>query len=147
MIPAEGPQRVVVEFLPSSGGFGKRGIRLTHTAQSIPPQLQGRMDPGTWAGFMNEAQALSQRHPYLQHTSGGQKSSWLLCGLPFICVGLFPSYPQGGNEQAWAQEAAGLVQRWQPRFGTVGLSLSLQHARSWWLQIDAAGHQQGYAPY
>ena len=51
------------------------------------------------------------------------------CVLAVICVGLFPSYPQGGNEQGWAQEAAGLVQRWQPRFGTVGLSLSLQHAR------------------
>ncbi len=45
MIPAEGPQRVVVEFLPSSKGFGKRGIRLTHSGQQVPPQLQGRMDP------------------------------------------------------------------------------------------------------
>lgn len=61
---------------------------------------------------------------------GSQQATDLSMSVPVvICVGLFPSYPQGGNEQAWAQEAAGLVQRWQPRFGTVGLSLSLQHAR------------------
>ena len=45
MIPSEGPQRVVVEFLPSSKGLGKRGIRLSHSGQQVPPQLQGRMDP------------------------------------------------------------------------------------------------------
>ena len=54
----------------------------------------------------------------------------LRCALAaVICVGLFPAYPQGGNEPAWSQDAAGLVQRWQPQFSSIGLSLSLQHAR------------------
>lgn len=40
----ETPTKVVVEFLRSNQGTS-RVIKLKHTPQAVPPQLQGRVDP------------------------------------------------------------------------------------------------------
>lgn len=50
---AEGPYKVVVEFLKSGSG-AKRTIQLKHSAAVVPPQLQGRITPQAWQAFMTD---------------------------------------------------------------------------------------------
>ena len=52
---AEGPFKVVVEFLKTGSGT-RRLISLRHNAAVLPPQLTGRINPAVWQAFMADVE-------------------------------------------------------------------------------------------
>jgi hypothetical protein len=80
--------RVVVEFKKSNDGVHRR-INLTHRPETgLPPQLQGRIDPATWAAFIGEVQGVALTHPYTQRQTAGQMCGNLAGLLSCECKGL-----------------------------------------------------------
>lgn len=137
--------RANIEFLKSSapGICGGRAIKLNYGPQQAPTQLQGRVAPALWADFMSQVHALADRHPYLVKPGGKQYSNWLLAAVVGAVVGLFCFSPDAGSYPQWEAEVNTVLQRYQPVFNQNGITLSMQHSRESWIQIDVGAVAQG----
>lgn len=136
--------RANVEFLKSSGGVrAGRQIRLNYGPQLAPAQLQGKLDPALWADFMGQVQVLADRHPYMAKPGGKEYSNWILAALVGAVIGLFCFSPDAGSYPQWEAEVNNILQQYQPAFNKSGLTLSLQHNREFWIQIDVSTIAQG----
>ncbi|EFN51662.1 hypothetical protein CHLNCDRAFT_54922 [Chlorella variabilis] len=128
--------RVCVEFLKANQPGHGRIIRLNYAPNGVPPQLMGRIHPAFWQAFMEEAGQLSLRHPFVARPSAKNYCTWAACfGLGAV-VGLFCISPDAGDYGVWDQDCRRFVARWAPGWAQAGCTLSVQHARDWWLQID-----------
>ncbi|KAL4434310.1 hypothetical protein ABPG75_000751 [Micractinium tetrahymenae] len=128
--------RVVVEFLRASQSGRGRIIRLNHAPNVLPPQLAGRLHPGFWQAFMEDAGQLSLRHPFTARPAAKDYCTWAACfGLGAV-VGLFCINPDAGDYGVWEAECRQFCDRWAPGFAQAGCALTLQRSRDYFLQID-----------
>lgn len=135
MAHLENQYRVIVEFLRASGPHG-RIIRLNHAPNALPPQLAGRLHPGFWQSFLEDAGQLSLRHPYSAKPKAKDYCSWAACfGLGAV-VGLFCINPDAGDYGVWEAECRDFCNRWAPGFAQAGCALTLQRHRDYYLQLD-----------
>ncbi|KAI8468034.1 MAG: hypothetical protein J3K34DRAFT_523242 [Monoraphidium minutum] len=133
----ENPYKVVVEFQRSSAGVGNRTIKLRHSPNVVPLQLQGRISPTTWQMFMQEVQRLAECHPYVVSPSAKRVGGWVGAAALGAVVGLCCFNPDGGEYSEWVPQAEALVSEYGAPFAAGGAALSLKRAQhSYWIQID-----------
>ncbi|KAK9829486.1 hypothetical protein WJX72_006152 [[Myrmecia] bisecta] len=119
-------------------------IKLNYNQAAVPPQLQQRLDPRIWQSFMVDVDELAKTHPYVERPSAKQGCQWVLCGLIGSVIGICFVDPDGGDYEQFHQQVQHVVNKWQPAFQKCGLTLSQQHTRTWWLQIDVNPAAPGY---
>ncbi|KAL4423222.1 hypothetical protein ABPG77_000014 [Micractinium sp. CCAP 211/92] len=128
--------RVIVEFLRASQSGRGRIIRLNHSPGALPPQLAGRLHPGFWQAFMEDAGQLSLQHPFTAKPTTKDYCNWAACfGLGAV-VGLFCINPDAGNYGVWESQCRQFCDRWAPGFAQAGCALTLQRHRDYFLQAS-----------
>ncbi|KAL0051187.1 hypothetical protein WJX82_003344 [Trebouxia sp. C0006] len=74
---------------------------------------------------------------------GKEYSNWILAALVGAVIGLFCFSPDAGSYPQWEAEVNNMLQQYQPAFNKSSLTLSLQHNREFWIQIDVSTIAQG----
>ncbi|GLC44501.1 hypothetical protein PLESTB_000066500 [Pleodorina starrii] len=128
--------RVVVEFKKTNTG-AHRDIILTHNAQTLPPQLLGRVTPEVWAVFMTDLAQLAYNHPYKSMPSAEYCCDWIANFLCCLVMGFGCFSGDSGDYGAWLAELEAVLQRHRPAFAAGGATLSIGQVHgSYWAQVD-----------